>query len=79
MSMQYMLGPVLLVAPIFESCGEVSYYLPAGEWRHLLSGEIARVPGWRTERYDYFSLPLWVNTEVGSQWNCLNITGDALR
>ncbi len=36
---QYMLGPALLVAPIFSPAGEVSYYLPEGEWRNLLTGE----------------------------------------
>jgi alpha-D-xyloside xylohydrolase len=29
---QYMLGPALLVAPVVEPGGSVSYYLPAGEW-----------------------------------------------
>jgi alpha-D-xyloside xylohydrolase len=36
LDMQYMLGPALLVAPIFSVDGEVSHYLPRGEWRHLL-------------------------------------------
>jgi alpha-D-xyloside xylohydrolase len=49
---QYMLGPALLVAPIFDPEGEVTYYLPEGKWRHLLSGETAQGPGWRTESYD---------------------------
>ena len=35
---QYMLGSALLVAPIFNPGGEVSYYLPAGEWLNLLTG-----------------------------------------
>ena len=35
---QYMLGSALLVAPIFSATGEVTYYLPAGEWRNLLTG-----------------------------------------
>ncbi len=29
---QYMLGPALLVAPVVEPGGGVSYYLPEGEW-----------------------------------------------
>jgi alpha-D-xyloside xylohydrolase len=40
--------------------GEVSYYLPAGRWTHLLSGEVSDGPGWRQERHDALSLPLWV-------------------
>jgi alpha-D-xyloside xylohydrolase len=68
---QYMLGPALLVAPIFDPSGEVTYYLPEGTWRHLLSGEIAQGPGWRTESYDYLSLPLWVHVGRGAEWPCL--------
>jgi alpha-D-xyloside xylohydrolase len=68
---QYMLGPALLVAPIFDAGGEVTYYLPAGEWRNLLTGEVAQGSEWRTETHDYFSLPLWVRTEIGGQWECL--------
>lgn len=69
---QYMLGPALLVAPVFEPDGEASYYLPAGEWRHLLTGETVHGPAWRKEKYDFFSLPLWVNLERGNRWECLH-------
>ncbi len=57
---QYMLGESLLVAPIFNDKGLGEYYLPEGEWTHLLTG--GRVTGgkWRKETYDYFSLPLFV-------------------
>ena len=68
---QFMLGSALLVAPVLDPTGETTYYLPAGEWRHLLSGEVAPGPGWRTETYDYFSLPLWVNVARGADWPCL--------
>jgi alpha-D-xyloside xylohydrolase len=71
LDMQYMLGASLLVAPIFNPKGEVSYYLPDGTWRHLLTGEIAHGPGWRKEQHGYMSLPLWVNTERGDHWECL--------
>ena len=41
LDMQYMLGSALLVAPIFNAdSGDVSYYLPQGEWRNLLTGEV---------------------------------------
>ena len=33
---QYMLGPDILVAPVFSAEGEVSYYLPEGRWTRLL-------------------------------------------
>src|SRR5690606_36357963 len=71
LDMQYMLGEALLVAPVFHPQGEVSYYLPEGEWRHLLTGETVRGGGWRTEKHDYFSLPVWVHCARGSAWDCL--------
>src|SRR5690606_3802983 len=74
LDMQYMLGSALLVAPVFSDTSEVTYYLPAGQWRHLLSGETATGPAWRTETYDYFSLPLWVSVERGQAWECLQPT-----
>ncbi|OMF22207.1 alpha-xylosidase [Paenibacillus sp. FSL H8-0548] len=57
---QYMLGDSLLVAPIFNEQGNVTYYLPAGKWTHLLTGEIVEGGSWRKEKYDFFSLPLFV-------------------
>ncbi|MDF2924981.1 MAG: alpha-glucosidase [Paenibacillaceae bacterium] len=59
---QYMLGDNLLVAPIFNEEGLSHYYLPqaGGRWTHLLTGESAEGGHWRSERYDYFGLPLWV-------------------
>ena len=45
LDMQYMLGSALLVAPVFNPRGDVTYYLPAGEWRHLLTGEIGQGHG----------------------------------
>jgi len=57
---QYMLGDSILVAPIFNEQGHVTYYLPAGKWTHLLSGEIVEGGAWRKEKYDFFSLPLFV-------------------
>ncbi|WP_219835737.1 alpha-xylosidase [Paenibacillus sp. R14(2021)] len=57
---QYMLGESLLVAPIFNAEGESTYYLPKGTWTHYLTGEQIEGGVWRTESYDYFSLPLFV-------------------
>lgn len=55
---QYMLGPSLLVAPVMHSDGHVDYYLPAGAWVNLLSGETVEGDTWRRETHDYLSLPL---------------------
>lgn len=57
---QYMLGDSLLVAPVFSPDGVVEYYLPAGRWTRLLTGEVIEGPGWRREQHDYMSLPLLV-------------------
>jgi alpha-D-xyloside xylohydrolase len=72
LDMQYMLGPALLVAPILNDGGETSFYLPQGKWRNLLTEEQVTRPVWRTEQHGYFSLPLWVHTERGAPWTCLN-------
>ncbi|WP_434992392.1 alpha-xylosidase [Arthrobacter sp. Ld5] len=57
---QYMLGPDLLVAPVFSAEGEVEYYLPSGTWTHLLTGEVVEGGVWRHETHGFDSLPLWV-------------------
>ena len=57
---QYMLGGSLLVAPIFKASGEVDYYLPAGKWVNLLTGEVKEGGSWQHEKHDYMSLPLMV-------------------
>jgi alpha-D-xyloside xylohydrolase len=57
---QYMLGPDLLVAPVFSEDGEVAYYLPEGEWTGLLSGEAVKGGRWKTEKHGFLSLPLLV-------------------
>lgn len=57
---QYMLGPALLVAPVFSATGEVSYYVPAGRWTHLLSGAVVDGPAWVRDVHTMLSLPLLV-------------------
>lgn len=56
---QYMLGDRYLVAPVFHSSGEVTYYLPAGKWKNYFTGEVREGSGWVTETVDYFTIPLW--------------------
>ena len=57
---QYMLGDRLLAAPVMDPDGEVQYYLPAGEWFHLLTGEKIQGGCWRKEKHGFLSLPLLV-------------------
>ncbi|MEV8565002.1 alpha-xylosidase [Streptomyces sp. NPDC051322] len=65
---QYMLGPDLLVAPVFTTEGDVDYYLPEGTWTHLLTGEQVTGPVWRHERHGFDSLPLYVRPGAVLPW-----------
>jgi alpha-D-xyloside xylohydrolase len=55
---QYMLGPDLLVAPVMSASGEVTFYVPAGTWTSVLTGEQVTGPGWVTQKHDVDSVPL---------------------
>ncbi|MFW5982097.1 MAG: alpha-xylosidase [Halanaerobiaceae bacterium] len=57
---QYMLGDSLLVAPVFEENGDVSYYLPEGMWTNFMTGENVSGGRWITENHDFMSIPLLV-------------------
>lgn len=58
---EYMLGDLLLIAPIFSEDGIVEYYLPdVGVWTNLITGEKRNGGKWYKEKFDYFSLPLMV-------------------
>jgi alpha-D-xyloside xylohydrolase len=67
---QYMLGDGLLVAPVFDD-RRAEYYLPAGTWTHLLSGEVRCGGRWYFDELDFFNIPVWVREQamicVGSQ------------
>jgi alpha-D-xyloside xylohydrolase len=57
---QYMLGQDLLVAPVFTASGDVEFYLPHGEWVHLLSGTTEMGGRWIREQHGFDSLPVYV-------------------
>ncbi len=57
---QYMLGGNLLVAPVFHADGHADYYLPQGNWTHLLTGKVTEGGRWQRETHDFHSLPLMV-------------------
>ncbi|MEU5820350.1 alpha-xylosidase [Streptomyces sp. NPDC047803] len=65
---QYMLGPDLLVAPVFTEDGQVEYYLPEGTWTHLLTGETVTGPVWRHETHGFDSLPVLVRPGAVLPW-----------
>lgn len=56
---QYMLGDVLLVAPVFRLDGSVDFYLPEGKWTNVFTGEVVDGGRWMRETYDCLSLPLF--------------------
>ncbi|MHC5906104.1 alpha-xylosidase [Streptomyces sp. S6] len=57
---QYMLGPDLLVAPVFNDEGEVRYYVPEGDWTDFLTGRTVTGPRWVSETHGFLSVPLLV-------------------
>lgn len=60
---QFMLGDKLLVAPVFNAEGAVSYYVPAGRWYGLLDGKVRVALGSGDhvdEVHAFDSLPLLV-------------------
>jgi Alpha-glucosidases, family 31 of glycosyl hydrolases len=57
---QYMLGSNLLVAPVFREDGEVTYYLPEGDWEQYITGEVVKGGRWITEKHGFLSLPIYV-------------------
>jgi alpha-D-xyloside xylohydrolase len=65
---QYMLGGDILVAPVFSAEGEVDFYLPAGEWTSLLTGETVTGGGWRRETHGFDSLPLYARPGAVIPW-----------
>jgi alpha-D-xyloside xylohydrolase len=56
---QYMLGDHLLVAPVFHD-QRAEFYLPEGEWTHLLTGELRQGGHWYRDELDFFGIPLWI-------------------
>jgi len=55
-----MLGPSLLVAPVFSPDGAVRYYLPRGRWTNFFTDHVVEGPRWMEETHGYQSVPLWV-------------------
>lgn len=57
---QYMLGDSLLVAPVMREDGVGEYYLSEGTWTEWFTCKEYEKAGWHRERFDFFSLPLFV-------------------
>ncbi|PTX92661.1 alpha-xylosidase [Opitutus sp. ER46] len=56
---QYFLGDSILVAPVLSEDGLVDYYLPEGNWTHLLTGEVVAGGRWCRTQHDFLSLPVF--------------------
>ena len=56
---QYMLGPSLLVAPVFSEEGHVEYYLPEGDWVHLITGERKSGGRFIRETLGFLDIPVY--------------------
>ena len=69
---QYMLGPDVLVAPVFTADGSADVYLPEGEWTPLLGGPAASGPRWRSEEHGFMSLPLYVRGDTVLPWGAVS-------
>ncbi|GAA4455036.1 alpha-xylosidase [Phytohabitans houttuyneae] len=65
---QYMLGDGLLVAPVFSTSGETAYYVPAGRWTHLLTGEVVEGPRWVREVCGFDMVPVYVRPGTALAW-----------
>lgn len=57
---QYMLGSDLLVAPVMGAGGSVDFYLPAGTWTHLESGEQLAGPQWHRKEFSVLEAAVYV-------------------
>ncbi|MBO0812328.1 MAG: alpha-xylosidase [Microlunatus sp.] len=68
---QYLLGDRLLVAPVFRADGRADFYLPEGNWTHLLTGEQLSGPRWHTRTYGFDSLPLFVRPGTVLPWGAV--------
>ncbi len=57
---QYLLGDLLLVAPIFNDESMANYYLPEGRWTDFFTREVKAGSRWYKEKHSYLSIPLMV-------------------
>jgi alpha-D-xyloside xylohydrolase len=60
---EYLLGPWLLVAPVFDPKGRARVYLPRGRWYDFWSGEALDGPRWLDLTVPLDRLPLYVRND----------------
>jgi len=63
---QYLLGPNLLIAPVFNAFGKVEFYVPSSEddgdaeWTDLLSGKRYQPGKWYTGNHGFLTRPILI-------------------
>jgi hypothetical protein len=60
---QYLLGPSLLVAPVFDPDGRLRVYLPAGRWFDFWSNDAIDGPAWLDLQLPLDRLPVYVRDD----------------
>jgi alpha-D-xyloside xylohydrolase len=63
LDMQFMLGPWLLVAPVFNREGDARVYLPEGSWHDFWSGEVISGPRWLQDNVPIERIPLYIRDD----------------
>jgi Alpha-glucosidases, family 31 of glycosyl hydrolases len=59
-----LLGPSLLVSPVFTADGTTHTYLPAGSWTHVLDGRRIEGGRWVTDKYGFDSLGIFLRGDT---------------
>lgn len=57
--LQYLLGPNLLVAPLYRPGGRRLVWFPPGEWAHYANGSVVAGPGFHEVAVPLAQAPLW--------------------
>jgi alpha-D-xyloside xylohydrolase len=65
--LQYVLGEDIVVAPVLQSGGAVTVWLPEGKWRTLIGGRVFD-GGWHTVQFDLDDFPAFVRDDVQPGW-----------
>ena len=60
LDLQYMFGPDMLVAPIYNREGSRSVYFPTGDWVDFWTADLIRGPSTRTVKTELNRMPLYV-------------------
>jgi alpha-D-xyloside xylohydrolase len=77
---QYMFGPDILVAPVFNDKSIAQYYLPAGKWTNFLTGEERHIQcgSWQQEEQGYLQVPMWVRENSVIAVNAKELTKEEI-